>query len=127
VNSDYLKLSKPNCKVRADYVFLSPPWGGLKYKDSQYYSIRELVTPNIIEIVKTSLIIAKNIIFYLPRTLLLEELFDIVYECANSLEPKKRREIFFDVHVLNSAKKIKAVMIIVGVNAKEVLFNLIFS
>ena len=95
-------------KISADYIFLSPPWGVIKYKKSDVYSIRELMTPSINNIVKMSLKTAKKIMFYLPRTLILEELFDIIYEIT------KNDRIFFDIHILKSANKIKALLIIFG-------------
>jgi hypothetical protein len=107
-------------------VFLSPPWGGIKYKDSDVYCIKELMTPNIYDIIKVSLNIAKNIIFYLPRTLLLDELFEILSKILNSETPGSGDRIFFDVHVLKSAKKIKALMIIFGNDIKEVIKIILF-
>jgi trimethylguanosine synthase len=110
-------------KLKVDYVFLSPPWGGIKYKDSDVYSIKELMTPNIYDIIKTSLNIAKNIIFYLPRTLILDELFNILSSILNDQTPGSGDRIYFDVHVLKSAKKTKALLIIFGHDIKEVNFN----
>jgi hypothetical protein len=98
---------------------LSPPWGGIKYKDSDVYSIKELVTPNIYDIVRVSLSIAKNIIFYLPRTLLLDELFEILSTVLNEQKSGSGDHIFFDVHILKSARKIKALMIIFGQDIKD--------
>lgn len=95
--------------IKADYVFLSPPWGGLKYKDSEYYSIREMMTPNIVSILKVCFSIAKKVVFYFPRTTLLEELFDVISEVYESTEEGC---YFGDVHILNSANKVKAVMLI---------------
>ena len=97
-------------KVKADYIFLSPPWGGIQYKDSDIYSIKALMKPDIVEIIKVSLRISKHIMFYVPRTLMLEELFDILSQI------KKTDRIFFDVHILKSANKIKALLIIFGYN-----------
>ena len=42
------------------------------------------MTPNIYDIVKMSLKVSKHIMFYVPRTLLLEELFDILSEINKS-------------------------------------------
>ena len=112
-------------KIKADYVFLSPPWGGIKYKDSDVYSIKELMTPNIYDIIKVSLNIARNIIFYLPRTLLLEELFEILSNILNTEKSGSGDRIYFDVHILKSAKKIKALMIIFGHDVGEVNCNII--
>ena len=66
--------------------------------------------PDIHEIVKISLKISKHIMFYVPRTLILDELFDIVSKI------KGTNRIFFDVHILRSANKIKALLIIFGYN-----------
>ncbi len=66
--------------------------------------------PDIHQIVKISLNISKHIMFYVPRTLILDELFDIVSKI------KGTNRIFFDVHILRSANKIKALLIIFGYN-----------
>jgi hypothetical protein len=99
---------------------LSPPWGGTKYKESDIYNIKELITPNIYDIIKVSLNISRNIIFYLPRTLLLEELFEILSTMLNLQDTGKGNRIFLDVHILKSEKKIKALLIIYGHDIKEV-------
>ena len=106
---DFLKIENYTpVKVNADYIFLSPPWGGISYKNSDIYSIKASMNPDIHEIVKVSLKISKYIMFYVPRTLMLEELFGIVSDI------KKNSNIFFDIHVLKSANKIKALLIIFG-------------
>lgn len=69
------------------------------------------MTPNIFDIVRTSLTIAPRIIFFLPRTLQLEDLKQII-EHVQRESDKGPQDIFFDVHILNSANKIKALMII---------------
>ena len=99
---------------KADYIFLSPPWGGVKYKSSDVYSIKNLMTPSIFDIVRVSLNVSKKIMFYLPRTLLLEELFDILSDIMNKNSDGSGDRIFFDVHILKSANKIKAQLIIFG-------------
>ena len=66
--------------------------------------------PDIFEIVKVCLRITNNIMFYVPRTLILDELFDIISKI------KGINRIFFDVHILRSANKIKALLIIFGYN-----------
>ena len=111
IECDFLKIEeyKP-IKVLADYIFLSPPWGGIQYKNSDIYSIKALMKPDIFDIVKVSLRITKYIMFYVPRTLILDELFDIVSKI------KGTNRIFFDVHILRSANKIKALLIIFGYN-----------
>ena len=66
------------------------------------------MTPDISEIIKVSLRIVKYIMFYVPRTLRLEELFGIISEI------KGNNRLFFDIHILKSANKIKALLIIFG-------------
>ena len=66
------------------------------------------MTPDISEIIKVCLRITKYIMFYVPRTLMLEELFEII----SKINGKNR--LFFDIHILKSANKIKALLIIFG-------------
>ena len=66
------------------------------------------MNPDISEIIKVSLRIVKYIMFYVPRTLRLEELFGIISEI------KGANRLFFDIHILRSANKIKALLIIFG-------------
>ena len=66
------------------------------------------MNPDISEIIKVSLRIVKYIMFYVPRTLTLEELFGIISEI------KGTNRLFFDIHILKSANKIKALLIIFG-------------
>ena len=64
--------------------------------------------PDISEIIRVSLSIVKYIMFYVPRTLQLEELFGIISQI------KGTNRLFFDIHILKSANKIKALLIIFG-------------
>ena len=116
IECDFLKIEeyKP-IKVQADYIFLSPPWGGIQYKNSDIYSIKALMKPDIFDIVKVSLKVSKHIMFYVPRTLILDELFDIVSKI------KGTNRVFFDIHILRSANKIKALLIIFGYNIDKKL------
>ena len=66
------------------------------------------MNPDISEIIKVCLKIVKYIMFYVPRTLMLEELFGIISEIKGS------KRLFFDIHILKSANKIKALLIIFG-------------
>ena len=111
VKSDFLKVEG----VKADYVFLSPPWGGMEYKEDSEYDIEKMMTPDINEIVAKCSTIANNLIFFLPRTTKINQIFKIL-ETHYGLN-----ETFLDVQILNSANKIKAVMIIFGkkVNTSE--------
>lgn len=115
---DYLNMVG---KIKADYVFLSPPWGGVKYKDSNVYSIKKLMTPDIFEIVKVSLSIAKKILFYVPRNLDIEELLEVVSTIKNKFEKGTGDKLCFDFKILKSNSKIKALLIIFGYELDEMI------
>ena len=55
--SDFLKINN----IKADFVFLSPPWGGMDYKSESSYSLTEWIEPNIYDIIKTSKNLANNL------------------------------------------------------------------
>jgi hypothetical protein len=90
-----------------------------------------MMTPNIYDIIDTCLNIGKNIIFYLPRTTILPEFFEIMEKILkerkkNKIIFEKNKEffvknydIFVDIHILNSANKIKAVLLVFGNNIEE--------
>ena len=115
--SDFLEMKN---KIKADYVFLSPPWGGPDYKHSTVYSIKKYMKPDIIDIVRVSLSVAKNILFYLPRNLDLDEFFDICSEIKNEIEKNSGKNLFFDIKILKSNDRIKTLLIIFGHNINEV-------
>ena len=71
--------------------------------------------PDISDIIKMSLKVSKYIMFYLPRTLMLEELFEIISEINHE------DRLFFDVHILKSANKIKALLIIFGYDINKII------
>ncbi len=87
------------------------------------------MTPNIQEIIKVCLNIGKKIIFYFPRTTLLTEFFEIMDEIIKERDNLKNESvkdisrkgyIYTDIHILNSANKIKAVMLVFGNDIIEV-------
>ncbi|XP_067635091.1 trimethylguanosine synthase isoform X2 [Eurosta solidaginis] len=64
---DFLQMSRSG-RFRSNVVFLSPPWGGPKYKREIDYDVESFLQPcsasELMEIAKT---ISKNVAFYLPR------------------------------------------------------------
>lgn len=80
-----------------------------------------MMTPNIEDIIQTCLKLAKKLIFYLPRTTMLEEVFDLLAEKINENNTNNKKQIFLDVHILNSANKIKAVMLVFGETTEDVI------
>ena len=120
--SDYLKMynsDKFNNKV--DYVFLSPPWGGPDYKDTEIYSITNMMHQSIYDIIKTSLKISRNIIFYLPKNLNLIELFKVITKIKNEEYENSGNNLNFDVRVLKCGTKIKTLLILFGQSIQELM------
>ena len=115
---DYLNMKG---KIKADFVFLSPPWGGLKYKNSNVYSIKKFMQPNIIDIIRVSLNVAKFILFYVPRNLDLNELIDLVSFVKNEIEINSGNKLSFDVRILYSNQKIKTLLIIFGYDVCDII------
>ena len=99
IHSDFLKMKN---KIKADYIFLSPPWGGTEYKNSEIYSIKKFMYPDITEIIRISLNVADKILFFLPRNLDLDELFDLCSTVKNEIKEKSGENLFFDIKIIKS-------------------------
>uniref|UniRef100_A0A0G4GFG3 Trimethylguanosine synthase n=1 Tax=Chromera velia CCMP2878 TaxID=1169474 RepID=A0A0G4GFG3_9ALVE len=56
-------------------VFVSPPWGGPVYKMNQWYSVKDPLCPDIVEVFQASCRLCPNgtVCFYLPRNMTLQE------------------------------------------------------
>jgi 16S rRNA G966 N2-methylase RsmD len=116
IHSDFLEMKN---KIKADYIFLSPPWGGTEYKGSEIYSIKKNMYPDITEIVRVSMNVADNILFFLPRNLDLDELFDICAKVKNEIKENSGKNIFFDIQIIKSNNRIKSLLIIFGHHIKD--------
>ena len=116
IHSDFLEMKN---KIKADYIFLSPPWGGTEYKGSEIYSIKKYMHPDITEIVRVSMNVANNILFFLPRNLDLDELFDICAKVKNEIKENSGKNIFFDIQIIKSNNRIKSLLIIFGHHIKD--------
>lgn len=116
IHSDFLEMKN---KIKADYIFLSPPWGGTEYKSSEIYSIKKYMHPDITQIVRVSMNVADNILFFLPRNLDLDELFDICSKVKNEIKENSGKNIFFDIQIIKSNNRIKSLLIIFGHHIKD--------
>ena len=116
IHSDFLQMKN---KIKADYIFLSPPWGGTEYKNDDVYSIKKLMRPDITEIIRVSLNVADNILFFLPRSLNLDELFDLCSAVREEIKEGSGKNIFFDIQIIESNGRIKALLIILGHHIKD--------
>ncbi|XP_039610453.1 trimethylguanosine synthase isoform X1 [Polypterus senegalus] len=68
---DFMLLA-PNLK--ADVVFLSPPWGGPDYLSADIFNIKTMISPDGFEIFSLSKIITNNIVYFLPRNADVEQI-----------------------------------------------------
>lgn len=64
VLGDFLQVAP---RLRADVVFLSPPWGGPDYLSAQVFDIKTMMDPDGFEIFRVAKLISDNIVFFLPR------------------------------------------------------------
>ena len=97
---DFLTFNK-----KSDYIFLSPPWGGVDYKNDNNFLLKNWINPDIEDIIKHSLELSKNLIFYLPRCTKINELIEYIYKYDKSFIDNNEKTIYLDIHVLQ--KKLK--------------------
>ncbi|XP_077208505.1 trimethylguanosine synthase [Paroedura picta] len=64
VCGDFMQLASG---LKADVVFLSPPWGGPEYATAEIFDVQTMISPNGYEIFKLSQMITNNIVYFLPR------------------------------------------------------------
>ncbi|XP_053321940.1 trimethylguanosine synthase [Spea bombifrons] len=68
--ADYMRVAPD---LKADVVFLSPPWGGPDYVSAETFDIKTMMSPDGFEIFQLSKQITKNIIYFLPRNADIEQ------------------------------------------------------
>ena len=79
------------------------------------------MTPSIYDIIRVSLNIANNILFYLPRNLDLLEFIQILSSIKNEIENTQKCQMFLNIKILKSNKKIKTLLIIFGKGCKDII------
>ena len=55
-------------KLKADAIFLSPPWGGPSYKRKNLFDLKTMIPLDGIEIFKKARDITQNVIYYVPKS-----------------------------------------------------------
>eukprot|EP00743_Colponemidia_sp_Colp-15_P006612 GILK01007126.1.p1 GENE.GILK01007126.1~~GILK01007126.1.p1 ORF type:complete len:604 (-),score=108.36 GILK01007126.1:232-2013(-) len=101
IRGDFLQVAP---SLKADVVFLSPPWGGPQYKDSEVFDLHSMMTPDGSEILRKSLSISRNIAFYMPRNVDIQQLIELSSQLDCCLEVES--------NFLNN--RLKAVMVYFG-------------
>ena len=67
---DYLKLAPT---LKADVVFLSPPWGGPSYLNAKVFDLKSMIIPDGEMIFQHTKAITDNIAYFLPRNVDVEQ------------------------------------------------------
>ncbi|XP_019640686.1 PREDICTED: trimethylguanosine synthase-like [Branchiostoma belcheri] len=74
LQGDYLRLSRG---LKADVVFLSPPWGGPDYLTADVFDIKTMMVPDGFEIFEKTKHITDNIAYFVPRNADVEQLVSL--------------------------------------------------
>ena len=76
VLGDFFQLAP---SLKADVVFLSPPWGGPDYINTKVFDIETMIMPvSGSEMFRYASMISKNIAFFLPRNVDVEQVVSLV-------------------------------------------------
>lgn len=74
---DFFRLAP---SLKADVIFLSPPWGGPKYKAARTYDIETMLQPkNGFILFSVALLVAPSVVLFLPRTVDMEQLAQLAW------------------------------------------------
>ena len=65
ISGDFFKVGE---KLKADAIFLSPPWGGPSYKRKILFDLKTMIPLDGIEIFKRARDISQNVIYYVPKS-----------------------------------------------------------
>ena len=71
VVGDYMEIVP---HLKADVVFLSPPWGGPNYASADVFDIRTMITPDGFELFEKTKAVTNNIAYFMPRNADVEQL-----------------------------------------------------
>jgi trimethylguanosine synthase len=64
IQGDFLELA---ASLRADAVYLSPPWGGPAYLAQDVFDVQAMMVPDGFEVFAAAQRITPNIAYYVPR------------------------------------------------------------
>ncbi|MCO5606625.1 hypothetical protein L7F22_060813 [Adiantum nelumboides] len=78
--------------LKADIVFLSPPWGGPDYKKAETYDIETMLQPKDgFFLFSVALSVAPSVVFFLPRTVDMEQLEQLAWLSSPPLAYKAEK------------------------------------
>jgi len=77
---DYMKLIP---HLKADVVFLSPPWGGPNYVSAEVFDIKTMITLGGVHVFEETKSITENIAYFMPRNADVEQLSLLAFPNGN--------------------------------------------
>ncbi|XP_063382711.1 trimethylguanosine synthase-like [Cydia fagiglandana] len=81
---DFFKLAPT---LKADAVFLSPPWGGPSYSESEEYDIETMLEPKpASSLLSAARTVSGNVALYLPRNTRTDQILSLAKEVGGSVE-----------------------------------------
>ena len=83
VQGDFFETVK---RVKADVVFLSPPWGGPSYAHTESFQVYWMMSIDGKAVFDAALQAAPNVIYYLPRNASLESIARLVDGASEDLQ-----------------------------------------
>lgn len=83
VEGDYFQVAQG---IKADVVFLSPPWGGPSYAHAESFEVDWMMAIDGKAVFDTALQVADNVIYYLPRNASLSSIARLVDGASEALQ-----------------------------------------
>eukprot|EP00123_Amoebidium_parasiticum_P013815 comp22167_c1_seq1/m.32516 comp22167_c1_seq1/g.32516 ORF comp22167_c1_seq1/g.32516 comp22167_c1_seq1/m.32516 type:complete len:672 (-) comp22167_c1_seq1:115-2130(-) len=74
IEGDFLAIAPT---LKADIVFLSPPWGGPEYRYAAVFDVQKMMLPDGYDIFAKAKMITSNIVYYVPRNCNLHQLVEL--------------------------------------------------
>lgn len=114
INKDFLLLEKTkDFQHPIDIVFVSPPWGGLKYSQELSYDLQSM-KPSFVEIVRKALTLADNLVIFLPRNIDIQQLGEMIAS-FKSIYSTKTKECMITVEALVYGERcVRAIIVYIG-------------
>lgn len=77
IQGDFLELAP---SLKADIVYLSPPWGGPAYGSIDLFDLKENIELDGFKIFQLAKNIAPNVVYFLPRNVNIEQVISLMDE-----------------------------------------------
>lgn len=77
--------------LKADAVFLSPPWGGPTYQRAKTFDLHTMIPPPLtaVEMFRKARAVTPNVVFFLPRNVDIEQ---VSFSVVRSITGGRRRD-----------------------------------